>query len=72
MKCDIHFDLMIKFSKLTSTFFDCLGVLHEPLIVLSLFIEAHDTDLSIGGLIVEWRNLITGETPLILAMGFDC
>ena len=38
-----------------------LSALHVLMIALSQFIVAHDTDVSVGGSIVEWRNFITGE-----------
>ena len=44
---------------LTVIFTLCLGALHVLPIALSKFIgaHAHGTDLSVWGLIIEWRNL---------------
>ena len=44
-----------------SKLFFWLSDLYVPLIAISYIIGAHDTDLSFGVSIVEWRNFVTDK-----------
>ena len=60
LSCRLYFFLCYTWDQVKNkalAHFFWLDALHA----LNKFIGAHGTDLSVGGLIVEWRNLTTGK-----------